>query len=159
MWLADTARRQAVALLHGEFAQWGAAFSPNGARVAFISAESGRPEVYVQQFDASPSPRLVREKRQVSRDGAWIVRWRPDNRELFYVGTDNWLYAVASSGLLQFGEPERLFQIAGAPQYGTTSDFQFDVSRDGRRFLMTNTGSVSPPVFTVIENWPGKFHR
>lgn len=158
VWLADVARHNAIPFLHDEFAQWGAAFSSDSTRLAFVSAESGRPEVYVQRFDATSSPRLVRERRQVSRDGAWIVRWRPDGRELFYLGMDNWLYAVPANGPLQFGEPERLFRIAGTPQYGTTSDFQFDVARDGQRFIMTNTGSVAPPAFTVIENWPGKFH-
>ena len=104
-------------LLQAKFAQWGAAFSPDGERLAFVSAESGQPE------DSAPSPQLVGEKRQVSRDGAWIVRWRPDGRKLFYLGTDNWLYAVRPKAALEFGDPERLFRIAGTPQYGTTSDF------------------------------------
>jgi hypothetical protein len=39
------------------------------------------------------------------------------------------------------------------------SDFQFDVTRDGQRFIMSTTGSAPPPAFTVIENWQDKFHR
>ncbi len=128
-------------------------------RLAFVSTESGRPEVYVQEFDSLPSPRLVGETRQVSRDGAWMVRWRPDGRELLYLGTDNWLYAVPIKSPLQIGEAKPLFRIAGTPQHGTTSDFQFDVSANGQRFMMTTTGSVAPPAFTVIENWQEKFHR
>ena len=159
VWLADTARNEIVPLLHNEFAQWGAAFSPDDKRIAFVSAESGRPEVYVQSFQSMPSPRLMGERRQISRDGAWLVRWRPDGRELFYVSADNWLHAVPVEAALQFGEPKRLFRIAGTPQYGTTSDFQFDVTADGRRFIMSTTGSVAPPAFTVIDNWQAKFHR
>lgn len=64
---------------------------------------------------------------------------------------------MAVEGPLQFGVPKPLFRIAGTPQYGTTSDFQFDVTRDGQRFLLTTTGSVEPPAFTVIENWQDKF--
>jgi hypothetical protein len=60
---------------------------------------------------------------------------------------------------LQLGEPKALFRIEGAAQYGTTSDFQFDVSRDGQRFIMSTTGSVAPPGFTVTQNWQGKFHH
>jgi len=60
---------------------------------------------------------------------------------------------------LEFGEPKALFRIAGTPQFGTTRDFQFDVSPDGERFILPTTGSVAPPPFTVIENWQDKFHR
>ncbi len=74
-------------------------------------------------------------------------------------GIDNTMYAVPAGGALQFGEPVRLFKIPGTPQYGTTRDFQFDVSADGKRFLMTTSGSVPPPPFTVIQNWQDKFRR
>ena len=43
-------------LLQNGSSQWGAAFSPDGRQVAFISDESGRPEVYVQAFESSPNP-------------------------------------------------------------------------------------------------------
>lgn len=159
VWLADTSRHSVTPLLRGEFAQWGTVFSPDGTRVAFASGESGRPEIYVQRFDSAPSPRVIGERRQVSHDGAWIVRWRPDGRELFYIGTDNWLYAAPVKAPLQIGEPQRLFRIEGTPQYGTTTDFQFDVTRDGQRFIMSTTGSVAPRGFTVIENWQAKFRH
>lgn len=159
VWLVDTVRGSIMPLLHGEFAQWGAVFSPDGRQIAFVSTESGRPEVYVQAFDPMPSPRLVGQRRQISRDGAWIVRWRADGREIFYVGLDNWLHAMPAEAGLQFAEAKPLFRIEGTPQYGTTSDFQFDVTRDGQRFIMSTNGSVAPPPFTVIQNWQEKFHR
>ncbi len=159
IWLADTARGKIMPFLHNEFAQWGAVFSPDDKQIAFVSAESGRPEVYAQSFEPTPSPRLFGERRQISRNGAWLVRWRPDGRELFYVSADNWLYLVRVEAPLEFGEPKPLFRIAGTPQYGTTSDFQFDVTRDGQRFIMSTIGSVPPPAFTVIQNWQGKFYR
>ena len=87
------------------------------------------------------------------------MRWRADGHELFYLGLDNVLYAVVVKGPLEFGEPKALFRIAGTPQFGTTRDFQFDVSPDGQRFILPTTGSVAPPPFTVIENWQDKFHR
>ena len=64
--------------------------------------------------------------------------------------------AAAVAGPLKFGEPKPLFRIQGESQYGTTRDFQFDVSPDGKRFIMATTGSVPPPPFTVIENWQVK---
>jgi len=159
VWLADTSTREVMPLLHNEFAQWGAVFSRDGKRLAFVSAESGRPEIYVQAFVSTLSPQMFGPRRQVSKEGAWIVRWRADGRELFFIDTNNWLYSVRVEGPLRFGEPQRLFRIAGTPQYGTTNDFQFDVTPDGRRFMLSTTGSAAPPPFVVVENWQDKFHR
>jgi serine/threonine protein kinase/Tol biopolymer transport system component len=159
VWLADVAERKFEPLFRDKFPQWGTAFSPDGKRIAFVSIESGRPEIYVQRFESTPSPHVAGEKRQVSRDGAWLVRWRSDGSELFFLGLDNLLQAVSVRGPLEFSEPRPLFRAPGAAQYGTTRDFQFDVSPDGQRFILPTTGSVAPPPFTVIENWQDKFHR
>jgi eukaryotic-like serine/threonine-protein kinase len=159
VWLADVAERKFVPLFQNKFPQWGTSFSPDGKRIAFVSIESGRPEIYVQAFESTPSPHAAGDRRQISRDGAWLVRWRPDASELFFVGMDNSLQAVSVRGPLEFSEPKTLFRIPGASQYGTTRDFQFDVSPDGQRFIMPTTGSVAPLPLTVIENWQEKFHR
>jgi len=158
-WIADVASHKLTPLLKNNFAQWGTAFAPDGKRIAFVSMESGQPEVYVQAFEPTPAPHVVGDRRQVSRDGAWLVRWRGDGRELFFLGLDNVLQAVPVQGPLEFGDPKALFRIPGVPQYGTTRDFQFDVSPDGQRFIVPTTGSAAPPPFTVIENWQDKFHR
>jgi hypothetical protein len=158
-YIADTAEHRMIPLLQNKFAQWGIAFSPDGLEVAFVSVESGRPEVYLQIFDPKPLAHLVGERRQVSRDGAWQVRWRGDGHELFYLGLDNQVYAVQVKDKLASGDPKPLFRIAGPSQYNTTRDFQFDVSPDGQRFVLPTTGSVAPPPFTVVENWQEKFRR
>jgi Tol biopolymer transport system component len=159
VWIGDVASHTIAPFLKNNSPQWGAAFSRDGKRIAFVSLESGRPEVYVQAFESNPSAHVVGERRQVSRGGGWLVRWRADDHELFYVGMDNSLFAVPAAGPLEFGEPKPLFRIPGALQYDTTRDFQFDASPDGQRFIMSTTGSVQPPPFTIIENWQDKFHR
>lgn len=126
------------------FSRWSA--------MASVSDESRRPEVYAQAFQGEPTTHLTGQRRQVSRDGAWVVRWRPDGRELFCLGVDNWLRASAMADQAPPGEPKALFRIPGTSQYGSMSDFQFDVSRDGQRFIRSTTGSVQPPPFTVIGN-------
>ena len=65
------------------------------------------PEGYVQAFEPLPTPHTVGERRQISRDGAWLVRWRPDGREIFYLGLDNWLHALPVEAPLQFGQSAR----------------------------------------------------
>ncbi len=159
VWLADVVQHQFVPLLQKTSPHWGAAFSPDGKQVAFISSDSGRPEVYVQAFAPSPAPHVTGDRKQVSSDGGWLVRWRADGSELFFVGMDNSLAAVAVRATMSFGEPVKLFRIPGAAQYGTTRDFQFDASPDGKRFLLPTTGSVAPLPLTVIENWQDKFHH
>lgn len=158
VWLADVARGTVAPLLQGEASHWGGVFSPDGREMAFVSDESGRAEVYVQAFDASPAPHLVGEKRRVSNEGAWIVRWRPDGKELFFLGLNNWLHAASPATPTAPAAPRALFRIPGTPQHGAMSDFQFDVTRDGQRFIMTTTGSVPPSPFTVVQNWQEKFH-
>ena len=159
-WIVEVATRKYYPVLYNDkFPHWGIAFAPDTRQIAFVSSESGRPEVYLQAFEETPEPHLRGDRRQISKDGACLVRWRGDGRELYYLGIDNTMYAVSVSGTLEFGEPVRLFQIPGTPQYGTTRDFQFDVSRDGKRFLMTTSGSVPPPPFTVIANWQEKFRH
>ena len=53
-------------------------FSPDGRWVAYLSDESGRPEVYVQPY---PGPG---GKSQISTDGGTEPVWNPNGRELFY---------------------------------------------------------------------------
>jgi serine/threonine protein kinase len=157
--IADVNTHKIVPLLNNEYPQWGVAFAPDSKRIAFVSLQSGQPEVYVQAFEPAPTPHVTGEKHQVSRDGAWLVRWRADGRELFYLGLNNVIHAVAVQGPFQFSDPKPLFRVPGVTHYGTARDFQFDVSPDGQRFIFPNTGTVSPPPFTVIENWQEKFRN
>ena len=66
VWIANVASRTLVPLLKKDFPQWGAAFSPDGKWIAFVSLESARPEVYVQAFESTPSPHVAGDKRQIS---------------------------------------------------------------------------------------------
>jgi Tol biopolymer transport system component len=52
-----------VPYLHSQFSEENGVFSPDGRRVAYVSNESGRDEVYVQAFP------LTSEKHQISTDG------------------------------------------------------------------------------------------
>ena len=67
VWIADVASGKLRPFLENNFPQWGTAFAPDGKGIAFVSMESGRPEVYVQAFESAPSPRVTGERRPVSR--------------------------------------------------------------------------------------------
>jgi dipeptidyl aminopeptidase/acylaminoacyl peptidase len=153
VWLLDVKAGKIVPLLKSGASHWGAAFSPDGRKIAFVSDESGRPEVYEQDFVAEPTPHVAGEKRQVSRGGGWLVRWRPDGHELFYLGVDARMYAVPLEHGVASGEAKALFQVPGELQYGTPTDVQFDVAPGGQRFVITTAGSAAPPEFVVVQNW------
>ena len=62
-------------------------FSPDGTWVAFVSNDSGRPEVFVQSFPEG------RGRTQVSTGGGTQVRWSADGKEIFYVAPDGRMMA------------------------------------------------------------------
>jgi len=88
----------------------------------------------------------------VSQAGGEQPRWRSDGRELFFVGMDGRMMAVAMMYLagpkltLRAATPRVLFETHLAK---TPSDllFQYDVTGDGRRFLLNtviNSSTTAP---------------
>jgi Tol biopolymer transport system component/predicted Ser/Thr protein kinase len=83
--------------------QWAPALSPDGRYLAYSSAESGQPEIYVTSFPGGSG------KWQVSRDGGWLAYWSPARDRLYYhAGVDVMKVEVSTEAELQFGTPELL---------------------------------------------------
>ena len=112
--------------------------------VAYTSDESGRSEIYVQSYPSGAN-RIV-----VSTGGGFSPKWSRDGRELFYM-TGDALAAVAVRPDGSFGAPRRLFDWTN---FSNTIFHSYDVSPDGKRFLMIqrDPGSV-PRQLNVILNW------
>jgi Tol biopolymer transport system component/DNA-binding winged helix-turn-helix (wHTH) protein len=162
VWLIDMARgKKVIRLISSPFHEATPAFSPDGRWLAFSSNESGRAEVYLQSFEAGESPRLVGERRLVSHNGAAAIRWRPDGKELFYLGGDSRVYAVpiTLSPKLQIGEPSPLFAISTEARAALHSFMGFDVSPDGQRFLIPILTSSERSEIVVIQNWEAGLAR
>ena len=126
-----------------------AVLSPDGRAIAYVSDESGRAEVYVDSF---PEPQT---KRPVSVGGGVRPEWRPDGRELYYLGPDRALIAVAveTTAPIKMKRPTRLFQMV--PVGWNINRHQYQPSANGDRFLVNArvpTDSGSP--VTVLLNWP-----
>jgi Tol biopolymer transport system component len=143
-------------ILHADAQEFDATFSPDGSLVAFISDETGTPELYVQSFAPDPQPHLTGQRRQVSNGGASLVRWRADGRELYFIGSENWITAAGIDQGGSVGATRRLFQVNFPPRQLTAAGpaVGFDVSPDGDRFLVPDTSDVHPSPFVVIQNWP-----
>jgi Tol biopolymer transport system component len=145
-----------TSLLRGTpFNEMAGQFSPGsegGPRwVAYASDESGRSEIYVQSYPggANRSP--------VSTGGGILPRWSRDGKELFYV-TGDAVVAVAMQPDGSLGAPRRLFDRSNFlinPRFRS-----YDVSPDGKRFLMIqrDPGSV-PRQLNVILNWSDPVDR
>lgn len=138
-----------VSLAHEE----DAAFSPDGRSIAYTSNESGRFEVYVTSF---PGPGA---KLQVSVDGGTQARWGADGRELYFrsgqtlMGVD-----ISSTTPHRASRPRVLAEKAF--DAGTGLIANYDVTRDGRRFIMVRD-FPRPPIssLNVVVNWFADLER
>ena len=77
-------------------------------------------------------------KWQVSRGGGTEPRWRRDGGEIFYVAPNGVLTAVPvnAESVFATGTPAPLFQLRGRAPISSTDVFSYDVTKDGKRFLV-----------------------
>jgi eukaryotic-like serine/threonine-protein kinase len=150
--------RKSVLLLGTAFSEGLGGFSPDERWIAYLSNESGRNEIYVRPFVSSGSsgPSLGEGKWQVSKDGAAasIPKWRNDGKEIIFVSPSPPFGSVmavdvnGSGAAFQMGTPRQLFQ--------TPARTAFDVTADGKRFLMTvspGQAQHTPTPITIVLNW------
>src|ERR1039457_4240580 len=106
--------------------------SPDGKWVTYASDESGNWEIYVTSFPGAAG------KWQVSRGGGTEPRWRGDGKEILYIAPNGLLMAVPVSGqdIFATGTPAPLFQIHERAPISSTDVFTYDVTKDGKRFLV-----------------------
>ncbi len=121
-------------------------FSPDGRFLAYVSDESGRAEVYVQPYPATG------KKLAVSVNGGLEPLWFADGHELFY-RDENQVMAVDidTSGELEVGKPRPLFE--GPSTHGFLNRRNWDISPDGKRFLIIRDESKPPRELRVVLNW------
>jgi serine/threonine-protein kinase len=126
-------------------------FSPDGRYVAYVSDESGQQEVYVQPYPG-PGERTI-----VSTDGGREPVWSRDGRELFYRNGDRMMAVPVRTGdTFTAGKPALLF----SGRYAFDLLHDFDVSPDGRRFLMIQEDEeASRPRFHIVLNWFSELER
>ena len=140
-------------------------FSPDGRWLAYVSDESGRPEVYVQPY---PGPG---GKWQISTEGGTEPVWNPNGRELFYRNGAQMMAVEVEVGQAstpvssgQAGRPVATTFSAGTPRLLFKGNYlssgaalaQYNVTSDGQRFLMIQPvaqDSAAPQQINVVLNW------
>src|SRR5688572_15670236 len=142
---ADTTPR---VVLGGSQDELGPTISPDGKWLAYLSNESGRPEIYVRPFDDPSSGRTP-----VSVDGASVPVWSRNGKELFWRGADGasmYVADVRTGATFSAGEPRLLFSRSEYVwEYFARS---FDVSLDGSRFLMVSTAGSQTDEMVLVLN-------
>ncbi len=135
--------------LRTEFAEQRARLSPDGRFIAYLSDEAGRQfNVYVRPFPEGGG------KQRISPRGGRQLSWSRDGKTLFYV-EGNTLIAVPISTRngLSAGAAKPLFEHSGFRNFSTAN---YDVSADGKRFLVIETTGEheeKPPAIRIVENW------
>ena len=128
-----------------------AAFSHDAHWVAYGTAGSGQPEVYVQPVPtaAASSTGEGSGAIQVSSHGGTIPRWRSDDRELYFARPDGMIVSVPMTpGTMAPGAETPLFRAIMRPDY-----MSLDVSGDGQKFLVNVLASGGAAPIVVVSGW------
>ena len=154
IWMLHLSDGQAKIFVQTQAGESAARFSPDGRLVAHTSSESGRQEIYVEPF---PGPG---GKWQISTDGGTEAVWNPDGKELFFRHKDQMMSVdITTQPTFSASKPKVLFQGDYALSAGTLANY--DVSKDGQRFLMVQEGAdeTEPTHINMILNWFDELKR
>ena len=135
------------AIVNSQSFEFNADLSPNGRYLAYQSNASGPFQIVVNPFP------LIESGRWPVGQGSTPL-WSRDGTELFFRDESDHLVVVAvdtSAATLVSGSPRRLFEIG--PVAAASPDRDFDVSLDGRRFLVVNedTNARNPDIVVVLD--------
>ena len=150
LWVMEEQEKKSRLLLKAAATLKNGQISPDGKWLAYASNESGKWEVYVTSFPEG------RGKWQVSSGGGEQPRWRGDGRELFFLSADAKMMAtpIKSGANFDAGTPVALFQANPRELVATSELMEYDVSKDGQRFLInTQVKNAEARPMSVVLNW------
>jgi Tol biopolymer transport system component len=123
----------------------GARISPDGKWVAYFSDESGQREVFVIALSGDGG------RRQISTDGGSEPAWAPDGKTLYYRAGGNWIAAgIVTTPSFAVTQRAPLFPDRFR-RTGTSAGY--DVSRDGRSFVVVGDGTEGSQRIVVVTGW------
>ena len=120
--------------------------SPDSHWLAYSAIEGSREEVYVTSFPEGVG------RWQISREGGTFPVWRGDGKEIYYYGLDATLDVVqvnAHGNQFEVGTMQNLFPMRNVLPTGEP----FDVTPDGKRFLVFQEPEGSSLPMTLVLNW------
>jgi Tol biopolymer transport system component len=126
-------------------------FSPDGRWLAYTSTEPDGDQTYVEPFPGTGS------RWQISPGGGREPIWAADGRAIYYrsrQGDQVFKVTLSLGPVFSVGRPSLLFQgpYEKAPPAGAASNY--DVSSDGRRFVMIKRDQqLAPQQIVLVVNW------
>jgi Tol biopolymer transport system component len=141
------------AFLQPELREGGPTFAHDGRWIAYVSAKSGRNEIYMSPF---PGPG---EEWTISTEGGNEPVWARRTGQLFY-RHDAAMMAVdiTTTPTTVVGKPRKLFE--GPYTRSTALWPNYDVSPDGQRFLMVKGSPRMPAThINVVLDWSEELTR
>jgi serine/threonine-protein kinase len=106
-----------------------------------------------------PFPKLD-GKWKISTNGGTEPVWSRDGRELFYRMNNKMMVVnIAAGDAFAAGLPQVLFE--GRYQFSATSVSTYDVSPDGKNFLMVQPAETVQPAtqIDIVLNWPEELSK
>ena len=151
--------RKATALVKTSFNELNPEVSPDGRWMAYQSDESGQYEVYVRPFPNVDDGRWL-----VSSGGGTRPVWARNGRELFYLVEPGRVMTVPirPGATFTYGNPQMVFD---GPYLAPNAARTYDVSPDGRRFLMIKDAPrqgndpAPEPKLVIVQHWLEELKR
>ena len=130
------------------YSNYGGQVSPDGRWLAYVSTESGRPQVYVSTFPQAKG------KWQISTTGGQAPLWRRDGREIFYCRTDGALEAVEVAAAKDSFAVVSMKQLSDKRIFQSVYSAPYDVFPDGQRIILSavKAQALHAPL-TLVTNW------
>ena len=128
-------------------------FSPDGSWLAYCDCGSSGdrpPNVFIQHVESGI-------RNQVSTDGGVEPVWAGSGRELFFrAGPKMMAVPLAFEGAsVRIGRPQTVFE----GDYLEWSGANYDVTADGKQFVMVRTATANTRTFSVRLNWMAELER
>jgi Tol biopolymer transport system component len=153
-YLPMTGDRKPQVFQRGQFNYGSGVLSSDSRWLAYVSDESGKPEVYVQTFPDHGG------KWQISTDGGVEPRWSANGKELFFLSADQRMMSatVRTSPGFEADVPKTLF-AARVLFPGRVVRAHYGVSADGSRFLLVAPLVNEAAATQVVLNWAADLDR
>lgn len=142
IWVLDRPADRARPLVRTRFNEYSPVFSPDGRHVAYVTDETGRPEIQIVSFSDGGT------KHQISIDGGSEPVWSRDGAELFYRSGDRLMRVDMTRGPADAGIPTTMFE--GKFVSGTVTLANYDVASDGESFLMVQPEAADAPSMLLV---------
>ena len=149
----DVAARTMTPVVRGPADELAPALSPNGKWLAYVSMESGAPEIYLTGFPDGAG------KWQATPDGGNAPRWSRDGKQLVYAKSDRLKVIDFHEGIMpRFGPPATLPIRIASDRILVNSYPGYALTSDGR-FITTQPVGHRQPTIHLVTNWDEIFGR